>query len=361
MDYNDIRQLRLYARYDGFYASILLLGSFACFLALSLTATGSWAWMGLTSLCPLIVLLTPIFIYRRLCKFRDEGQGGTISAKRALLYVLRTTTNAALFFSLLQYLYLALADNGLLWARMNGVAMTWMNAYDKDGVPVTERSGFQVETNAFWYNAVCYMIDMETKYGSDTRFVYQLQAVKDKLDASFYNVFWNEERQHLADYVDENGQNVFTRPNQIFACSLDYSPLSEEVKGKIMEAVKRELLTERGIRTLSPKNSLYKGIYDGNQDQRDHSYHQGSTRVWLLTYYIEAMLKLYGGMSVRRASELINAFEEDIERHGIGAICELYDGDPPHNPHGAISSAVATASLLRSEYLVNKYKQTEEI
>ena len=142
--------------------------------------------------------------------------------------------------------------------------------------------------------------------------------------------------------MDENGQNVFTRPNQIFACSLDYSPLSEEVKGKIMEAVKRELLTERGIRTLSPKNSLYKGVYDGNQNQRDHSYHQGSTRVWLLTYYIEAMLKLYGGMSVRRATELINAFEEDIERHGVGAICEL------------------SASLLRSEYLVNKYK-TEEL
>ena len=123
MDYNDIRQLRLYARYDGFYASILLLGSFACFLALSLTATGSWAWMGLTSLCPLIVLLTPIFIYRRLCKFRDEGLGGTISAKRALLYVLRTTTNAALFFSLLQYLYLALADNGLVAGVVERIVM----------------------------------------------------------------------------------------------------------------------------------------------------------------------------------------------------------------------------------------------
>lgn len=123
MDYNDIRQLRLYARYDGFYASILLLGSFACFLALSLTATGSWAWMGLTSLCPLIVLLTPIFIYRRLCKFRDEGLGGTISAKRALLYVLRTTTNAALFFSLLQYLYLALVDNGLMAGVVERIVM----------------------------------------------------------------------------------------------------------------------------------------------------------------------------------------------------------------------------------------------
>ena len=98
----------------------------------------------------------------------------------------------------------SLSDNGLLWARMNGVAMTWMNAYDKDGVPVTERSGFQVETNAFWYNAVSYMIDMETKYGSDTRFVYQLQAVKDKIDANFYNVFWCEERQHLADYVESS-------------------------------------------------------------------------------------------------------------------------------------------------------------
>ncbi len=293
------------------------------------------------------------WVIQQYAAFTGDAQGTWLKYRTKLKAILKSFLDGG-------RMGVSLSDNGLLWARMNGVAMTWMNAYDKDGVPVTERSGFQVETNAFWYNAVSYMIDMETKYGSDTRFVYQLQAVKDKIDANFYNVFWCEERQHLADYVDENGQNVFTRPNQIFACSLDYSPLSEEVKGKIMEAVKRELLTERGIRTLSPKNSLYKGVYDGNQNQRDHSYHQGSTRVWLLTYYIEAMLKLYGGMSVRRATELINAFEEDIERHGVGAICELYDGDPPHNPHGAISSAVATASLLRSEYLVNKYK-TEEL
>ena len=140
-----------------------------------------------------------------------------------------------------------------------------------------------------------------------------------------------------------------TRPNQMFACALEYSPLTEEEKANVMDCVKKELLTARGIRTLSPKSSLYKGVYDGDQNQRDHAYHQGSTRVWLLTFYIEAMLRLYGGMS----------FEEDIERHGIGSICELYDGDPPHNPHGAISSAVATASLLRSEYLMDKYKKEE--
>lgn len=124
MDYNELRQLRLYARYDGLYASILLLGSFACFLALSLTETGSGAWTLLTSLCPLIVLLTPVFIYRRLCKFRDEGLGGIISVKRALLYTIRTTTNAAFFFSLMQFVYLRFADQGTLMGIIERIIMS---------------------------------------------------------------------------------------------------------------------------------------------------------------------------------------------------------------------------------------------
>ncbi|HIZ88035.1 MAG TPA: amylo-alpha-1,6-glucosidase [Candidatus Coprenecus pullistercoris] len=291
-----------------------------------------------------------IWAVQQYAAFTGDAQGVWLKYRDRLSAVIRSFLDGS-------RMGVRLDDNGLLWVRMNGVAMSWMNAYDSEGSPVTERSGYQVETNAFWYNAVSYMIDMETKYGKDTRLIYQLQSVKDKIDANFYNVFWCEERRHLADYVDENGQNVYTRPNQIFACSLDYSPLTEEVRGMVMESVKKELLTSRGIRTLAPKNPLYKGVYDGNQDQRDHAYHQGSTRVWLLTFYIEAMFRLYGEMFVRRATELVGAFEEDIERHGVGSICELYDGDPPHNPHGAISSAVATASLLRSEYLINKYKK----
>lgn len=251
----------------------------------------------------------------------------------------------------------SLADNGLIWVRLNGVASSWMNAYDKDGNPVTERSGFQVETNAFWYNALSFMIEMGSKYGSDKRSIYFWETLKEKVEASFREIFWNNEAQQLADYVDEAGQNMFTRPNQIFPCALPYSPLTDEQKGKVMEVVKKELLTARGIRTLSPDNALYKGVYDGDQDSRDHAYHQGSTRVWLLSFYIEAMFRLYGDIFTRQAQELINAFEEDITVHGVGAVCELYDGNPPHNPHGAISSSVATASLLRSEYLVNTYKK----
>lgn len=255
----------------------------------------------------------------------------------------------------------SLADNGLLWVRLNGVATTWMNAYDKNGNPITERAGFQVETNAFWYNAICFMCEMEKKFGGvDKASVYLWYGIRERIDASFRKVFWMSDHNCLADYVDEAGQNKFIRPNQIFPCVLEYSPLTDEEKGNVMETVRKELLTERGIRTLSPGNLLYKGVYDGNQDIRDHAYHQGSTRVWLLTYYIEAMCRLYGGLFVKKAEELIAAFEEDITVHGVGAVCELYDGNPPHNPHGAISSSVATASLLRSEYLVNQYKKEEK-
>ena len=250
-----------------------------------------------------------------------------------------------------------LCENGLLKAKMNGVAMTWMNAYNSDGAPVTERGGFQVEVNALWYNAIAYLVDMESQFGSDSRSLQRWSEIKHQIEANFYNVFWTDKYQHLADYIDENGvQNIFTRPNQIFACALEYSPITEEVRGQVMEAVRRELFTVRGIRTLSPKNPLYKGVYDGNQSQRDNAYHQGSTRVWLISYYVEAFLKLYGEQFVKKAWEIINAFEEDIEIHGVGKVCELYDGDPPHNPHGAISGAVAVAGLLRAIYLVNNTK-----
>lgn len=247
-------------------------------------------------------------------------------------------------------------DNGLLWAKMNGVAMSWMNAYDLNGDPITGRGGYQVELNAFWYNAVAMSLEMEKAYGNDHKYLYALDDIKRKMDSSFVSVFWDEKMGYLADYVDEKGRNMFTRPNQIMACSLDFSPLSEEQKGSVMDVVRKELLTTRGIRTLSPKNPLYKEVYDGNQQSRDAAYHQGSTRVWLLSFYIDAMLRLHGASFASKAEELVDAFEEDITVHGVGSVCELYDGNPPHYPHGAISSSVAVAGLLRSKYLISLLK-----
>lgn len=251
------------------------------------------------------------------------------------------------------------SENGMLWTKMNDVALSWMNAYGPDGKPVTERGGYQVETNALWYNALSYLIEKESMYGKDRRNVKVWKDIRAKIEADFYNMFWVEERAHLADYVDENGQNKFTRPNQLIACILDYSPINEEVRANVLRSIKRELLTARGIRTLSPKNPLYKGVYEGNQHQRDMAYHQGCTRTWLLGFYIDASLRLFGGVSLKKAQELVDAYEEDMTIHGIGSIAELYDGDPPHHPHGAVSHSVAVAELLRARYLISNFKEEQ--
>ena len=247
---------------------------------------------------------------------------------------------------------ITLHENGLLWSRKDGTALSWMNTYI-EGKPVAERAGYQVEVNALWYNALRFAIEMDKKYG-DGGLEKEWGDTADKIKANFYPVFWSDERQHLADYVDESGKNIYTRPNQLIACAVQYSPIEEEARMKVLKAVDRELLTTRGIRTLSPKNPLYKGIYDGNQRSRDLAHHNGSCFPWLLGPYIEARLKLEGKSFVSQGKKLIGAFEEDLNIHGVGSVAELYDGNPAHRPHGCISSSVSVAEIIRAKYMLNK-------
>ena len=248
-----------------------------------------------------------------------------------------------------------LHDNGLIWAEETGKPVTWMNAVVQ-GKPVTPRSGYQVEVNALWYNAVCYALEL-AKTHKETKFVKEWTAVREKIAQNFLPVFWSDERKHLADYVGAEGQNIFTRPNQLFACALPYSPLPDEIKQKVLSEIKRQLLTPKGLRTLSPKNPLYKGRYEGNQIARFEAQHQGTVYPWLLPFYIEANLRLYGKSFISTAKELAMGFEEDMSLHGLCAIPELYHGDPPHSPHGSISQAWSVAGILRSIQLIEQYEK----
>ena len=173
---------------------------------------------------------------------------------------------------------------------------------------------------------------------------------------SFVETFWNEEKGYLADYVDEKGQNLDVRPNQVFACSLTYSPITDDMKERVLKVVTRELLTPKGLRTLSPKNPKYHGHYEGNQDERDNAYHQGTVWPWLIGAYIEENLKLYGKQFLPEAKELLEGFEEDMALYGLCSIAEVYDGDPPHHPNGSISQAWSVGEVLRSMKLIRKYE-----
>lgn len=251
--------------------------------------------------------------------------------------------------------YVKMADNGLIWADEPGKALTWMDAI-VNGVPVTPRGGYQVEVNALWYNAICYVLKLAEEAG-DSKFIKEWGDMPENVKASFVDTFWSKEKGYLADYVNDGGQNVFVRPNQVFACSLEYSPLTDEMKRGVLDVVKSELLTPKGLRTLAPKNLLYVGTYGGDQPTRDRAYHQGTVWPWLMGAYMEANFRLYGKKFVEKAKELLAGFEEDMTVYGVCSVGEIYDGNPPYTPDGSISQAWSVGELLRCAVMIEKYSK----
>jgi predicted glycogen debranching enzyme len=251
--------------------------------------------------------------------------------------------------------YIQMLDNGLIRAGQQGLALTWMDAVI-NGKPVTPRYGLPVEINALWYNAVCFAIEL-AEANDDKKFVKEWKPIADKIPGAFVETFWNEQKSYLADYVDGDYRDFSVRPNQIIATSLPYSPLDEEKRMKVLEVVQQELLTPRGIRSLDPKNPHYKGTCHGNPKSRDEAYHQGTAWPWLLGHFAEGYLKIYGKPGVQFIKSIYNGFEATMKEHGIGSISEIYDGDPPHTPRGAVSQAWSVAELLRIKEMIEGYEQ----
>lgn len=243
-------------------------------------------------------------------------------------------------------------DSGLLSAYVPNQALTWMSAY-LNGMPVTQRPGLTVEVNSLWYNAICFAIQAANEAG-DSQFVDEWKDLPGKIEQKFLDTFWNDQENYLADYVFEGKANWDVRPNQIIAVSMPYSPLQDEQKRAVLEVVQSELLTPKGLRTLSPRHEDYKTSYEGDHATRDLAYHQGTVRPWLLGHFAQGWLNLYGRSGRHFINALVHNFEEDMFEHGLGTISEVYDGNPPHTPCGAISSASSVAEILRVMYLLKK-------
>jgi len=244
-------------------------------------------------------------------------------------------------------------DNGLIYAEAPGKSLTWMDAV-VDGIPVTPRHGYAVEINALWYNAICFTLEM-AKIEKDKAFIEEFGHLPELIKNSFLEIFWDETAGYPADYVnDQEGRNMFVRPNMLIAVSLPYSMLSREQMKIVLDIADKELVTSRGLRTLSPANKLYKGTYCGNQEERDKAYHQGTVWPWLFGPFCEGWLKVYGKQGVQKVRKLIFGLEEVMNEHGITTLSEIHDGDPPHAPRGAISQAWSVAEVLRIIDLLEK-------
>lgn len=247
---------------------------------------------------------------------------------------------------------LFLHDNGLLYANGKDKAITWMNS-TANGRPVVPRTGYIVEVNALWYNALRFVADVEREGGNDL-LADELDAQAEVTGRSFVETFRNE-YGYLFDYVDGNMMDWSVRPNMIFAAAFDYSPLNAKQKKQVLDIVTRELLTPKGLRSLSPKSAGYNPNYVGPQMQRDLAYHQGTAWPWLMGFYLEAYLKIYGMSGVSFAERQLIGMEDEMQTHCIGTLSELYDGNPPFAGRGAVSFAMNVAEILRILKMLNSY------
>jgi predicted glycogen debranching enzyme len=236
--------------------------------------------------------------------------------------------------------------DGLLFAGEAGVQLTWMDAKVDDWL-VTPRVGKAVEVQALWYNGLRVMQNLARKFNEPEQ-ATEYEEMAERAQKSFNQQFWNESEECLYDVV--NGESVDTsiRPNQVIALSLAHSMVSPERAKRILEVVDRELLTPRGLRTLSPKDRQYRGRYEGSPASRDSAYHQGTVWPWLMGPFIAAYSKVYGESAGRKfGAEWFENFQEHLTEAGLGQVSEIFDGDEPHLPRGCIAQAWSVAELLR--------------
>ena len=249
---------------------------------------------------------------------------------------------------------LELRENGLLYSEGKKKAVTWMNS-TANGRPVVPRTGYIVEFNALWYNALCFAASLEELSGNNAQ-VDHLNKLAEKVKASFVEVFLNE-HGYLFDYVDDKDPRDWSvRPNMIFAAAFDYSPLDQAQKKGVIDICTRELLTPKGLRSLSPKSGGYNPMYVGPQTQRDYAYHQGTAWPWLGGFYMEASLKLYKRTRLSFIERQLVGYEDEMSYHCLGTIPELFDGNPPFHGRGGISFAMNVGEVLRTLELLEKYK-----
>ncbi|MEA2163523.1 MAG: hypothetical protein QOK37_1650 [Thermoanaerobaculia bacterium] len=236
-------------------------------------------------------------------------------------------------------------DDGLLVAGSEGDQLTWMDVRIGDWV-VTPRHGKAVEINALWFNALTILSGFEERWGSAAASSTHASAAA-RVRARFREVFWNDDRDCLFDVIRGQERDASIRPNQIFAISLPHRLLDGDDAERVLRVVEEHLLTPRGLRSLSPDDARFIGIYTGGPRERDSAYHQGTVWSWLLGPYITALVRVRGDAGVAEGRRILKAFEPHLDEACIGTISEIFDGSYPHAPRGCAAQAWSVGEILR--------------
>ncbi|CAN5544755.1 amylo-alpha-1,6-glucosidase [soil metagenome] len=236
-------------------------------------------------------------------------------------------------------------SDGLLYSGEQGVQLTWMDAKVGDWV-VTPRIGKAVEIQSLWYNSLCMYVELLLLNKEiENANIYQQKAALVK--KNFIQQFYNDATGCLYDVINGDVKDDAFRPNQLFAISLPFALIDNGIAGNILKMVEEKLYTPVGLRSLSPDDSHYCGVYGGDAWHRDAAYHQGTVWSWLLGPYIDAVMIVNGNEGKRKAEGIINAFKYHLSEACIGSVSEIFDGDKPHHPRGCVAQAWGVAEVIR--------------
>jgi predicted glycogen debranching enzyme len=243
---------------------------------------------------------------------------------------------------------IAVDDDGLLRCGVPGAQLTWMDSKIGDWV-VTPRHGKPVEIQALWYNALRIMQNFAAADRDDAREVF-FRSIADLARASFRSKFWNDRLSCLYDCVNGTETDASIRPNQIFTVSLPHPLVEGERARRVVDTVRKHLLTPLGLRSLAPGDPAYRPRYEGGVLERDSGYHQGTVWPWLLGPFITAYIKVHGRSEAARDAALawLTGIEAHLDTACLGHICEIADAEAPHTPRGCVAQAWSVAEVLRA-------------
>ena len=234
--------------------------------------------------------------------------------------------------------------NGMVSTNGADRPVSWMNSV-LDGRPVIPRTGYLVEFNALWYNALMLGVSLFKDTDLRTADVQRWSDVAEAIKPAFVETFLND-YGYLYDYVNGNYTDLQVRPNMAVAIGLDYSPLDRRQRKRVLDVVTRELLTPKGLRTLSPRSYGYRPFYLGSPREREEALHQGPARPWLIGFYADAYLRVFGMSGVNYIDRMLIGYEDEMSQGCIGSLSQLYDANPPFQGRGAISHATNVANVL---------------
>lgn len=241
---------------------------------------------------------------------------------------------------------LKLHSNGLVSSEGSNTPVTWLSA-SIDGKPIIPRTGYILEFNALWYNSVRFLASLYEHEAGEEEYVRDLTGLGDRIKESFLSTFLND-YGYLYDYVNGAYMDLEVRPNMAIAIGLEYSPLDRRQRKKVLDLCTRELLTPKGLRSLSPKSYAYNPTYVGNPIEREYAVHQGPARPWLFGFYADAYFKVFGIAGLSFIERMLIGYEDEMSEGCIGSLSELYDGNPPFTGRGAVSTAKNVGEILRT-------------